>query len=253
MSFTTAPHIPVLPPYYARDLSAYAHTTQNTHPVQPYAYFLFLYQLPVYFPGVVFFLVVLAGLAGVVRNWRWWGGPQALPWVIAAISIVLPALLTQSLYRYTIVAIPLACLAAGLAFARRPAGPVLASSPAPGRGEQGTAPAGATDARHPPAGATDATRPPAGATDATRPPADATDATRPPADATDATRPPADGTAGPTPPSAATPPAPTQSATAPQPAADGAAPRPASPVIPPASPRPDGDGSGPAPARREGP
>jgi len=223
MSFTTAPHIPVLPPYYARDLRAYAHTTQNTHPVQPYAYFLFLYQLPVYFPGVVFFLVVLAGLAGVVRNWRRWGGPQALPWIIAAVSIVLPALLTQSLYRYTIVAIPLACLAAGLTFARRPAGPALASSPAPGRGEQSTAPASATDAMHPPADATDATHRPAG------------------------------GTTGPTPPSAAAPPAPARSATASQPAAGGAAPRPASPVVPPASPGPDGDGSGPAPAPREGP
>ena len=131
MNFTTAPHIPVLPAYYARDLSAYAHTTQNTRPVQPYAYFLFLYQLPVYFPGIVFFLVVAGGLAGVARNWRRWGGPQALPWSMAAVSIVLPALLTQSLYRYTIVAIPLACLAAGLAFARRPPGPAPVPSPSP--------------------------------------------------------------------------------------------------------------------------
>jgi len=130
MSFTTAPHIAVLPSYYAGDLRAYAHTTQNTHPVQPYAYFLFLYQLPVFFPGIVFFLVVMAGLVGVVRSWRRWGGPQALPWAFAAISIVLPALLTQSLYRYTIVAIPLACLAAGLAFARRGPDPVAAPAPA---------------------------------------------------------------------------------------------------------------------------
>jgi hypothetical protein len=41
----------------------------------------------------------------------------ALPWALAAVSVVSPALLTQSLYRYVIVAIPLACLAAGLAFA----------------------------------------------------------------------------------------------------------------------------------------
>jgi hypothetical protein len=52
----------------------------------------------------------------VVRAWRRWGGMAGLPWALAAVSIVTPALLTQSLYRYVIVAIPLACLAAGLAF-----------------------------------------------------------------------------------------------------------------------------------------
>jgi hypothetical protein len=126
MSFTVKPHIAVLPAKYARDLRGYARTTQNTHPVHPYDYFLILYQQPVYFPGVVFFLVVIAGLAGIIRNRRRRGGLAVLPWAIAAVSIVLPALLTQSLYRYTIVAIPLACLAAGLAFARR--GPVPAQS-----------------------------------------------------------------------------------------------------------------------------
>ena len=118
MSFTIQPHIPVLPSYYVTDIRGTRAITSNTHPVQPYAYFMFLYQLPVYFPGVVFLLVMMTGLAGVVRNWRRWGGPQALPWALAAVSIVIPALVTQSLYRYTMVAIPLACVAAGLAFAR---------------------------------------------------------------------------------------------------------------------------------------
>ena len=118
MSFTVTPHIAKLPSYYARDEFKYAGSRGNTYLVQPFAYFLLLYQLPVYFPGVVFFLVVVTGLAGVLRRWRDWGGPQALPWALAAASIVLPAMATQSLYRYTIVAIPLACLAAGLAFVR---------------------------------------------------------------------------------------------------------------------------------------
>ena len=129
MSFTIQPHIPVLPSYYARYISSYAGITSNTHPVQPYAYFMFLYQLPVYFPGVVFLLVMVTGLVGVVRNWRRWGGPQALPWALAAVSIVIPALVTQSLYRYTMVAIPLACVAAGLAFVRVDAEPVAAGAP----------------------------------------------------------------------------------------------------------------------------
>ena len=118
MSFTATPHIARLPSYYAQDEHEYAGIRSNTYLVQPYAYFLLLYQQPVYFPGVVFFLVVMAGLVGVVRQWRNWGGLQALPWFLAAASIVLPAMLTQSLYRYTIVAIPLACLAAGMTFIR---------------------------------------------------------------------------------------------------------------------------------------
>jgi hypothetical protein len=125
MSFTVKPHIAVLPARYVHDLRGYARTTQNTHPVHPYDYFLFLYQQPVFFPGLVFFLVMIAGLAGIIRSRRRRGGLAVLPWVIAAASIVVPALLTQSLYRYTIVAVPLACVAAGLAFARRDPAPAL--------------------------------------------------------------------------------------------------------------------------------
>ena len=122
MSFTTKPRLTTpLPSYYAHDLYVYAHTTTNTHPVQPYAYFMFLYQEPVYFPGIVFFGVVIAGFVGLIRKRRqWgWGGPAVLPWALAAVSLVLPALLKESLYRYAMVAIPLACLAAGLGFVRQ--------------------------------------------------------------------------------------------------------------------------------------
>jgi hypothetical protein len=138
MSFTVTPHIARLPSFYAQDEYEYAGTRSNTYLVQPYAYFLLLYQEPVYFPGLVFFLVVIAGLVGVVRQWRNWGGVQALPWALAAASIVLPAMLTQSLYRYTIAAIPLACLAAGMTFirSRREPGPAAdgpGASPAAAR------------------------------------------------------------------------------------------------------------------------
>ena len=120
MSFTTKPRLSTpLPSYYAHDLSVYGGTTTNTHPVEPYAYFMFLYQEPVYFPGVVFFAVLVAGFVGLIRKRRQWGGPAALPWALAAVSLVLPALLKESLYRYAMVAIPLACLAAGLAFIRQ--------------------------------------------------------------------------------------------------------------------------------------
>jgi hypothetical protein len=134
MSFTSEPRLATpLPSYYAHDLSVYAGTTTNTHPVEPYAYVMFLYQEPVYFPGVVFFAVLVAGFVGLIRKRRQWGGPAALPWALAAVSLVLPALLKESLYRYAMVAIPLACLAAGLAFIRqRPQpSPVAAGPPLP--------------------------------------------------------------------------------------------------------------------------
>jgi hypothetical protein len=118
MHFTAQPDVRVLPPYYLRDLQLYAHTGSNSHPVQPYAYFLELYQLPVYFPGIVFLLVVAAGLAGVARRWRQWGGPAALPWAAAALGIVIPVALHEYHYRYAITAVPLACVAAGLAWSR---------------------------------------------------------------------------------------------------------------------------------------
>ncbi len=192
MNFTTAPHIAVLPSYYMADLRAYAHTTQNTHLVQPYAYFLFLYQLPVYFPGFVFFLVVLAGLAGVLRDWRRWGGLQALPWAIAAVSIVLPALLTQSLYRYTIVAIPLACLAAGMTFVRREPGPATVASRPQAPGQLASAPdvpAAAIPAEPAPPGSAF----PAGPDDADARPGPADGGARPGPDDADARPGPADG------------------------------------------------------------
>jgi hypothetical protein len=118
MYLTPTPRITKLPSYYVRYERSFAGTTENTHAVYPWAQLMLDYQQPVWFPGVVFLLIVLAGLAGVVRDWRRWGGVKLLPWGIAAVSILSPALVTQPLYRYAIAAIPLACLAAGLTFAR---------------------------------------------------------------------------------------------------------------------------------------
>jgi hypothetical protein len=120
MAFTAAPDLPVLPRRWANDLRAYGHSTSNTHAVQPYAHLMFIYQRPVFFPGLVFLGVMITGLGGLVRNRRRWGGPGALPWVAAAISIVVPPMLTWYTYRYALAAVPLACMAAGLAFVRTP-------------------------------------------------------------------------------------------------------------------------------------
>jgi hypothetical protein len=124
MHFSSKPELSVIPGYYLSKLRAYAHTSSNTHPVQPYAYLLELYQLPVYFPGLVLLLVVGWGLAGMLRRRRDWGGPAALPWALAVLGIVVPVMLHEYHYRYAITSVPLACLAAALAFARtRPTAP----------------------------------------------------------------------------------------------------------------------------------
>jgi hypothetical protein len=118
MSFTPAPRVAALPSYYRADLREYAGSTQNSHTVYPYASWLFAYEQPVWFPGLLFLLVVLTGLAAVVADWRRLGGPQFLPWAMAVVLIATPAMLTETLYRYAIAAIPLACLAAGMGFVR---------------------------------------------------------------------------------------------------------------------------------------
>jgi len=72
----------------------------------------------VYFPGIVFGLVLATGLAGAARQWRRGGGPAALPWAVATLGIVVPVAVHEYHYRYAITVIPVACVAAGLAFAR---------------------------------------------------------------------------------------------------------------------------------------
>jgi hypothetical protein len=223
MAFTAAPRIPVLPSYYAKDISMYAGAKANTHAVQPYAYFMYLYQLPVYFPGVAFFGVLVTGLIGIIRKWRLWGGPAALPWVIAMLSVVLPALLTQSFYRYTLVAIPLACLAAGLAFVRHgPQYSAATAGPAPAAAGPGPATTPAA------AGPASATSPAAPAPTTPRPPETAgpAPATTPATPAPTTPRPPE--TAGPAP--ATTPAAPAPAAAGPAPATTPAPPAPARPA-----------------------
>jgi hypothetical protein len=132
LHFTPVPDVPRLYRREARHLLRYGHTGTNTHQVQPYAYFLYLYQEPVYFTGLMFGLVVAAGLAGAARNWRRRGGPAALPWAVAAVGTVVPVAVHEYHYRYAITVVPVACLAAGLAFAhRRPRQPAPAPTAAP--------------------------------------------------------------------------------------------------------------------------
>ncbi len=92
----------------------------QTHAVQPWQRLLQIYQRYFYLRGTLLALIMLIGAAGVVARWRRWGGVGLLPWLVGGLLIVLPPMTAGFSYRYVLAALPAACLAAGLAFARRP-------------------------------------------------------------------------------------------------------------------------------------
>ena len=91
-----------------------------TQAVAPWQQLLQAYQRYVYLRGTLLGIIVLIGAAGLVARWRRWGGTGLLPWLVGALLIVLPPMTAGFSYRYVLAAVPAACLAAGLAFARRP-------------------------------------------------------------------------------------------------------------------------------------
>jgi hypothetical protein len=93
-----------------------------TTEVQPWAHLLQTYQRYIYLRGTLLGLIVLIGAAGVLARWRRWGGVGLLPWLVAALLVVLPPMTAGFSYRYVLAAAPVACLAAGLAFTREPGG-----------------------------------------------------------------------------------------------------------------------------------
>jgi hypothetical protein len=129
--FTVAPHVTTLAPYMKHDEALYAHTTSNTHVVQPWAFLMFWYQLPVWFPGWVFFAVVVGGLVLLIARWRrGWGKYAGLAWAVAVVNLVVPIAAHELDYRYALSAVPFACLALGLAFLPKPVGAASVSGAA---------------------------------------------------------------------------------------------------------------------------
>jgi len=86
-----------------------------TRVVQPYASWLVTYQRYVYLPGTLLGVILLAGLAGMVVRRRVRG--PGLPWAFAVTILLVPPLVADFDLRYLVPAVPVACLAAALAFA----------------------------------------------------------------------------------------------------------------------------------------
>jgi len=103
-----------------RDFAGQGQGLGFTKEVQPWAHLLETYQKYIYLRGALLGLIVLIGAAGVLARWRRWGGVGLLPWLVGVVLIVVPPMTSGFSYRYVLAAAPVACLAAGLAFTRRP-------------------------------------------------------------------------------------------------------------------------------------
>jgi hypothetical protein len=112
---------------YGSYAAAYVQGNPLTQVVAPFANVIRGYQRYVWLPGTVYGLILLAGLGGLVLAWRRIGGEALLPWTISLALIVIPAATAEFDYRYVLVAVPFACLAAALAFSPGTAGGNLAA------------------------------------------------------------------------------------------------------------------------------
>jgi hypothetical protein len=69
----------------------------------------------------VFCFILVGGLMLLIRRWCGGIGPAAgLAWGVAVVNLVVPIAAHELDYRYVLSAVPFACLAFGLTFARRP-------------------------------------------------------------------------------------------------------------------------------------
>ncbi|HEY1627528.1 MAG TPA: hypothetical protein VGG16_27430 [Streptosporangiaceae bacterium] len=120
--FTVQPHVHGLAHWMYFWENKYAHTEENTHPHQPWAYLMFWYQSPVWFPGWVFCALFLLGFGFIVKRWRrGWGQYAALAWTVGVVNLVVPIAAHELDYRYALSSVPFACLAFALALNRKPA------------------------------------------------------------------------------------------------------------------------------------
>jgi hypothetical protein len=97
----------------------YARGNPATVVVNPFARIIRVWQRYVWLPGTVYGLILLVGLFGIVARWRRAGRAALLPWLCSVVLIAGPAATAEFDYRYVTTAVPFACLAAALAFARR--------------------------------------------------------------------------------------------------------------------------------------
>jgi len=86
---------------------------------EPYAGLLRDYQEYGFVRGPYLAVIGLVGLVGVLMRLRRFGGAVLLPWAAGTMLLILPPFIAAFDHRYVVPALPLLCLAAGLAFGAR--------------------------------------------------------------------------------------------------------------------------------------
>jgi hypothetical protein len=100
----------------AEEAVEYEQGRARTRVIEPYAGIIRGYQDTFYMRGTMLGMVLLVGLGGLLPLWRRFGGAALMPWMTAVGMLLAPAATAEFDYRYVLPAVPLACLAAGLAF-----------------------------------------------------------------------------------------------------------------------------------------
>ncbi|MFC6934016.1 hypothetical protein ACFQHO_29150 [Actinomadura yumaensis] len=103
------------------EANAYERGRARTKIIEPFGTAIRVYQDHVYLRGTMVGLILLVGLGGMVPMWRRFGGRALLPWTLATGLLLAPAATAEFDYRYVLPAVPLASLAAGIAFSPRSA------------------------------------------------------------------------------------------------------------------------------------
>ncbi|WP_312881926.1 ArnT family glycosyltransferase [Actinomadura alba] len=100
----------------AQEAAQYEQGRARPTVVEPFAGVMRTYQDHFYLRGTLLGVILLAGLAGLAASWRRFGGPALLPWITSVGLLLAPAATAEFDYRYILPTVPLACLAAGIAF-----------------------------------------------------------------------------------------------------------------------------------------
>lgn len=98
------------------DAHQYERGDASTKVVEPFGVTMRYYQRYVYMRGTMVGVLLLIGLAGMVPMWRRFGGRALLPWITSVGLLLAPAATAEFDYRYVLPAVPIAAIAAGLAF-----------------------------------------------------------------------------------------------------------------------------------------